>query len=287
MKKLICLIAVLAIAFPASAALTPWADIWLNSAYHSTNGERNTFNAFLTRSEGKFGVRLIDAIPGFAVDPYLAYYVVSSQDQKYWNNNLAVGPGIRVLPFLGFESTSWANEWLPDLKFFAETLNLSILSDQTTADKDKVKLTDSRFGVDVWHEWNLKEVDDKAPWAEVWGNASYRQTNFFAEANNFPGNQFRTYLIYLQTKFGIHMSGGIRPYLATYLTTCGVSKSWLNNLYYGIGLRMEPFREQKDAPDILKKFKMFVEVLGIAWLKENEGRPANDTRFGIDLTFGR
>ncbi|MFA4967453.1 MAG: hypothetical protein WC624_04470 [Candidatus Margulisiibacteriota bacterium] len=274
-------------AVPAIADLTPWADIWLNSAYHSTNGERNTFNSFLTRSEGRFGVRLADAIPGFAIDPYVAYYLVNSQDQNYWNNNLAVGPGVRILPFLGYQSTSWANEWLPDIKIFSEALTLTTLNDQATADRDKVKLTDSRFGIDLWHEWNLKDIDYKVPWAEIWGNASYRQTNFFAEANNFPGNQFRTYLVYLQTKFGVHMTGGIRPYLATYLTTCGASKSWLNNLYYGVGLRMEPFREQKDSPEIMKKFKMFIEVLGVAWLKENEGRPSNDIRFGVDLTFGR
>ena len=267
--------------------IVPWADFWTNAGYHSTNGERNNFNSFVLRSEGKFGIRVGEAVPGMAIDPYLAYYGVVSQDQNYWNNNVALGAGLRILPFLGYQSTSWQDEWLNDVKFFVEALSLSILNDQATADRDKVHTTDSRIGVDVWHEWNLKDIDPNVPWAEVWGNLVYRDTNFFAEANNFPGNQFKTYLLYLQTKWGMHLSGGIRPYLCSYLTYSGVPKSWLNSFYYGAGLRMEPFREQKDSPDILRKFKMFVEVLGISWLKENDVRPASDVRFGVDFTFGR
>jgi hypothetical protein len=193
----------------------------------------------------------------------------------------------RSLPFISVQGDNWTNEWIKDTKLFVEALNFSILSDQATASRDKVKLVDSRIGVDLWHEWNLKDIDASVPWAEIWGNLSYRQTNFIAEANNFPGNTFNTYLLYLQSKWGLHMSGGVRPYLCSYLTYSGVSKSWLNNLYYGVGLRMEPFREQKESPELLKKFKMFVEVTSIAWLKDNEGRPMSDLRFGIDLTFGR
>lgn len=277
----------LGIISPSLGELTPWVDIWANSAYLTTNGERNNFNSFLLRSEGKAGIRLAEDVAGLALDPYLAYYGVTSQDKDYWNNNVALGGGVRLMPFLNYQGTDWTNEWFKDIKIFAEALRLTILNDQSIADRDRVKLNDARFGLDAWHEWNLKEIDPKVPWAEVWGNLSYRQTNFIAEANNFPNNQFNTYLLYLQTKWGMHLGGGIRPYLCSYLTYSGASKSWLNSFFYGIGLRMEPFREQNDPPEILRKFKMFVEVLGVSWLKENEGRPISDLRFGIDFTFGR
>ncbi|HTY13759.1 MAG TPA: hypothetical protein VMD02_06190 [Candidatus Omnitrophota bacterium] len=284
----VSIIIMLAAGAAAFADITPWADIWTNAGYHSTNGERNNFNSYLLRSEGKFGVQLNAAGPNMAIEPYLAYYGVISQDPHYWNNNVALGAGVRMLPFFSYESSSWANEWLKDVKLFVETVNLTILNDQVSADHDQLKYTDSRWGLDLWHEWNLnKDIDTGMPWDEMWLNLSYRQTDFMALANNFPGDQFNTYLLYLQNKFGMHLSGGIRPYLVTYLTTAGVSKSWLNSLYYGVGLRMEPFRDQKDPPEILRKFKMFVEVLNIAWLKENEGRPGTDLYFGVDLTFGR
>lgn len=288
MKKLLLISLAFVLLFgTAKAEIIPWTDLWTNAAYHSTNGERNNFNSFVLRSEGKFGIRIAEGTTGVAIDPYLAYYGVLSQDLNYWNNNVAVGAGIRVLPFLSYQGTGWQNEWINDVKFFVEALSLSVFNDQSTATRDKVHTSDSRIGIDVWHEWNLKEIDPNVPWAEVWGNLAYRDTNFFAEANNFSGNQFRTFLLNLQAKCGMHLGGGIRPYLATYLISSGASKSWLNNLYYGAGLRMEPFREQKDSPDILRKFKMFIEVLSVAWLKESEGRPSTDLRFGVDLTFGR
>ncbi|KAF0134937.1 MAG: hypothetical protein FD145_318 [Candidatus Saganbacteria bacterium] len=269
----------------AFGAVVPWADIWTNTGYLTTNGESNNFSAFLLRSEGKVGLRAEESI--IPLEPYVAYYGVLSQDKNYWNNNCAYGAGLRLMPFTSYQSTDWTNEWIKDLKLFSEVLRMSVLNDKATADVDKIKTSDFRVGVDVWHEWNLKEIDNKAPWAEIWGNLSYRQTSFFAEANNFPNNQFNTYLLYLQSKWGMHFDGGIRPYVCSYLTYSGVPKSWLNSFYYGLGLRVEPFREQKDPPEMLKKFKMFLEVLGISWLKENEGRPSSDFRFGVDFTFGR
>jgi hypothetical protein len=274
---IICAIMIL----PAPAAeISPMADVWTNAGYHSTNGERPSFNSFNLRSEGKFGLRISDGIPGTGIEPYVAYYGVASQDPNYWNNELSLGGGLRIFPFLGYQGRGWADEWLRDVKFFAESLNLTVLNDRTTAINDKIATTDSRFGADVWHEWNLKDIDANAPWAEVWGNFSHRQTNL-------TNTQFDTWLVYLQTKYGSHLSGGIRPYLASYLTYSGAPQPWYNNWYYGVGLRMEPFLEQKDPPELLRKFKMFLEVLGIAWLKEPTTRPTAELVFGIETTFGR
>lgn len=272
--------------FPSAARaadLVPWADVWTNLGNYGTNGERSNFNSFVLRSEGKFGVHLPTGISNINLSPYLAYYGVYSQDKNYWNNELATGFGLRTYPLANFPGDSWTNEWIKDIKVFVEVLNLSVLQDKATATTNEVRTNDFRVGVDLWHEWNLNEPDPKYPWAEVWGNLSYRDTNFIDKY--IP--KFKTYLLYLQTKFGAHMAGGVRPYVVSYLTSSSRPEAWYNSWYYGVGVRFEPFREQKDPPEVLRKFKMFVEVLGISWLQNKDSRPANDARFGIDFTYGR
>lgn len=284
MKKLGAFILALGLlAAAAGAQVEPWADVWTNLANYSTNGERSNFNSFVLRSEGKFGFHLPTGLANFNLDPYVAYYGVYSQDKNYWNNELAYGGGLRFYPFTNFVGDNWANEWIRDVKVFVETLNLMVLQDKTNATNNEVKTTDFRVGLDLWHEWNMKEPDNKYPWAEVWGNLSYRDTNFIDKY--IP--RFKTYLLFLHTKLGVHLAGGVRPYLATDLTMSSRPEAWYNSLYYGAGVRFEPFREQKDPPEILRKFKMFVEVMGISWLQQRDSRPTSDMRFGIDFTYGR
>lgn len=286
MKRLLGLLVLLLLfsSVARAAEVAPWADVWTNLGNYSTNGERANFNSFILRSEGKFGFHLPTGIPNLNLSPYLAYYGVYSQDKNYWNNELATGFGLRTYPLANFAGDSWTNEWIKDIKVFAEVLNLTVLQDQTTATTNKVTTNDFRIGLDLWHEWNLNEPDNKYPWAEVWGNLSYRDTNFTDK--DIP--KFKTYLLYLQSKNGIHLPGGVRPYIANYLTVSSCPEPWFNRWDYGMGVRFEPFREQKDPPELLRKFKMYMEVLGISWLAQKDPlRPQNDMRFGIDFTYGR
>jgi hypothetical protein len=137
----------------------------------------------------------------------VAYYgVSSSNDPNYWNNNVAYGGGLRIMPFTSASPEGWYDEWVPDLKFFYESLSISFLKDAATATANNVKTQDYRFGIDLWHEWNLNEgMNKRLPWNEMWLNASYRDTDFATF------NYFRTYLVYLQNRMGLHLSGGIRP----------------------------------------------------------------------------
>ena len=288
MKRIIGLVVILLCLSSAppeagAAEIAPWADVWTNLGNYGTNGERANFNSFILRSEGKFGFHLPTGIPNINLSPYLAYYGVYAQDKNYWNNEVATGFGIRTYPLANFAGDSWMNEWIKDIKVFAEVLNLSILQGQATATTSEVKTNDFRVGLDLWHEWNLNEPDNKYPWAEVWGNLSYRDTNFIDKY--IP--KFKTYLLFLHTKMGVHLPGGVRPYLTTDLTASSRPEAWYNSLYYGVGVRFEPFCEQKDPPELLRKFKMYMEVLGISWLAQKDSRPQNDMRFGIDFTYGR
>ncbi len=222
---------------------------------------------------------------GMTAMPYVVYYGVTGQDPNYWNNNFAYGFGVRAMPFTGVETKSWATEWIRDTKLYAEILSLSFLKDETTAMNNKVKTDDFRYGIDIWHEWNLQNVNRKYFWGEMWARADYRNTNFYDPQTM---GKFQDYVGYLQLKIGRHLLGGVRPYIAGYLTVSGTKVVWLNSLYYGLGIRMEPFREQEDVPQILKKFKMFIEGLKISWLADQDpSRPTSDIRFGVEFTYGR
>lgn len=269
--------------------LTPWADIWGNGAYYTTNGEDKNFRGVLLRSEGRFGIQLGT---GTTALPYIVYYGVSGQDPNYWNNNLAYGVGVRAVPFSSAETKSWAFEWVRDIKIYGEILSLSFLKGDEIAKANKVKTDDFRYGIDIWHEWNLNNIDRKYFWAEMWGRIDYRNTNFVDPTNKYADgtsmDKFQTYVGSMQLKIGRHLMGGVRPYIAGYYTTSGSKAVWLNSLYYGLGLRMEPFRDQEDAPVLLRKFKMFVEALKITWLGDKDpSRPTSDFKFGVEFTYGR
>jgi len=267
----------------AYAEVTPWADVWCNGAYYTTNGEDKNFRSTLLRSEGRFGFKLEDNSPA---TPYVVYYATLGQNENYWNNEFAYGVGVRALPFSSAEVKGPLLEWIKDIKLYGEILTLTFLKDGDTAKANKVKTDDFRYGIDVWHEWNLQNINRNLFWGEMWGNVSYRNTNFFDPMSGM--DKFQTYLGYLQLKIGRHLFGGVRPYAAGYLTTSGNPQPWLNSFYYGLGIRMEPFREQENAPEILRKFKMFVEGLKISWLADQDPtRPTSDVRFGIDFTYGR
>ncbi len=290
MKKiLIFIIFIFVLIFPVladdtatpEAGLTPWADVWANASYYKTNGENSNFRGMLLRSEGRFG---LSAGAG-TITPYFVYYGVTGQDPNYWNNNLATGFGVRVTPFSGIETKNWATEWIRDVKLYGEILSLTFLKDDKTAIANKVKTDDLVYGVDIWHEWNLNNIDRKYFWAELWTRVSYRNTNFY---DPYTMDKFQTYIGFLQLKIGRHLAGSIMPYITADLSLSGSKAVWLNSLYYGLGLRMEPFLDQDDAPAMLKKFKMFVEYLKIDWLADQDPtRPTSDLRFGIELTYGR
>lgn len=259
-----------------------WADVWTNASYNLTNGESQDFRAGILRSQGKFGVRLAENSPA---SPYVAYYLTLSQNNNYWNNNIAGGFGVRAMPFSSYEYKGWAIEWIKDIKLYAEVLSMAFLTGRATAEANKVKNTDFLYGIDIWHEWNLRNIDPNVCWAEMWSNISYRDTNFYDPTSL---DKFQSYVAFMQLKIGRYFTGGIMPYLASYLNISGVKKVYLNNESFGIGIRMEPFLNQETAPELLRKFKMFVEAISISYIAEQDPtRPTSDTRFGFEFTYGR
>lgn len=268
---------------PSFSELRTFTELWQNAAYYETNLEKNNFASVLGRYEGKLGVYLLDT----PLQIYGVYYGTASQSEDYWDNSLYAGVGVRFKPFEQYQSSGWTDEWIRDLKIFYENLGSSYLKGSASAEAAKLARTDQRAGFDLWHEWNLDKPDQTLPWGELWANLSYRDTNFGWE-------DFKSYVLYLQPKIGRHLGRGLEAYLRADIVASGksgASYSYLNAADYGLGLRLEPWRNSADANEWLKKFKFFAEVLGVSYLKDKPANPdlnvSRDIRFGIDFSYGR
>lgn len=274
------LLAVLIVSSLYGAAFSetrPFAELWNNVSYYDTNIQSKGFSSVLGRFEGKLGLYLFDT----PFQAYGAYYVTASQTSNYWDNALYYGYGLRFKPLEGYRGSGWYNEWIRDVKVFAESLSSTFLKDAAPSGEAR---SDIRYGLDLWHEWNLDKPDLTNYWGEVWSNLSFRSTNF-------SSTDFNGYIFSFQPKIGKHLGHGIEAYLKTDITLSDKSSYWLNVADYGLGIRFEPWRETTDKDSLLKKFKMFAEVLSVSYLRDKPTDPnknvASDVRFGIDFSYGR
>jgi hypothetical protein len=266
----------------AAAELKPFAELWNSLAYYDTNIERKGFSSLLGRFEGKLGFNLFDS----PLQVYGVYYGTSAQSNDYWDNSIYTGAGVRLKPFEQYKGSGWTDEWIPAVKIFAEGLNANYFKGAASAEADKARSSDTRYGLDLWHEWNLDKPDESLPWGELWANLSYRDTNFGWE-------DFKNYIFYFQPKFGRHLGRGVEAYLRADVVASGKEGPnyyFLNVADYGVGLRFEPWRNS-GANEFLQKFKMFVEVLGVSYLKDKPSSADktvnSDVRLGIDFSIGR
>ncbi|MDD4179702.1 MAG: hypothetical protein PHH14_06635 [Candidatus Margulisbacteria bacterium] len=279
MKKWLLSLLIALLLAGATLAETRWFfETWEDIRYCESNVEQKGFSSIIGYYQGKLGVYLFDT----PVQVYGALYGVASQNSAYWNNSVAAGPAIRVFPLQGFKSEQWYLDWVPSTRIFCESLNISYQKNAASGEANKT--SDLRTGIEVYHEWNLDKPDLNEYWGEVWLNLSYRTTNF-------SWTDFNNYILYFQPRIGRHLGRGIEPYLKLDLTYSGKSDYWLNVATYGAGIRFEPWRLDERAPEILREFKMFAEILGNSYLWDKPTNPnqnvTSDARFGIDFSMGR
>jgi hypothetical protein len=252
----------------AGSATPFFLEMWNNLAFYDTNLEKPRFAALLGRFEGKFGLNVFH----LPLQVYGTYYGAASQSPDYWNNYLYSGAGVRIV-------------WLPGVNFFYEELGSSYSKNSVSA--EGLAKRDTVYGVEIWHEWNLDKPDLRKPWAELWLKLMHRETNFGWEP-------FRSYVYYLQPKVGIHLNDEIEAYLRADVTGSGKEAPdyyFLNIADYGIGIRFEPMRRVSSANDLFRKFKMYAEILSVAYLKnpppDTTKNVSSDVRFGVEFTYGR
>lgn len=263
----------------ALAEIAPFGEFWNNVAYYDTNIEKQGFTSVLGRFEGKLGLNLLE---NPLLQVYGAYYTAASQSEDYWDNYLYTGPGIRIRPFVGYKAAGWYDEWIPGVKFYYEALSASYY--KNTASGEANKRSDTRYGLDLWHEWNLDAPNLDDFWGELWSNLSFRSTNF-------DWTDFNGYIFYFQPKLGRHLGQGVEVYLRGDLTTSDKTSYWLNVMDYGLGIRLEPWRETANPDEFIRKFKIFAEALSISYLKDKPTDPnktvSSDFRVGVDFSWGR
>lgn len=260
-----------------------FAEIWNNVAYYDTNLEKKRFAMLLDRFEGKAGVNL-GRVPA---QLYGVIYLVTSQDENYWNNSAFYGGGARLFPFKYYQGKTWANQWLKGVRVFIESLTSNYQKDASTAKANNLAINDTRWGIEVWHKWNLDQPDMSYPWGELWANLSHRQSNF--DSTDFEG-----YLLYFQPKFGMHLGQGIEPYLRYDLALSARAKTtyyYYNIADYGFGVRFAPWRGSTEAMEVFKEFKMYAEVLNVNYLKTQptdlSKKVSSDVKFGVEFSYGR
>jgi hypothetical protein len=292
LKKAIIAALLAAVLFkPSLAEMRPFTELWNNFAYYDTNLERQGYNSVLGHYEGKLGLWVLDT----PLQVYGAYYGTTSQSGDYFDNSLFYGAGVRAKPFeTVFPGTNWTDEWLRDVKVFAESLSADYTRGKVSAEAAGLAKTDVRYGFDLWHEWNLDKPDEAQLWGELWSNLSYRTTNFGWSLVTGEAPSFNNYIFYFQPKLGKHLGRGIEAYLkadVVYSGQSGPDFYFLNEADYGLGVRFEPWRNIETANELLRKFKMFFEVLSVSYLKDKPADPnqvvERDVRFGIDFSYGR
>jgi hypothetical protein len=107
----------------------PWAEVWSNLSYHSTNFNQKDFNAYIFNLQPKWGIYLNPADEGLT-EPYVkADLIISSKTGATWDylNRADVGLGIRFEPFRKGDPDE-INPLIFKFKAFGEVLAVTYLN---------------------------------------------------------------------------------------------------------------------------------------------------------------
>jgi hypothetical protein len=124
-----------------------WGELWAHASYRQTDfsaKDKNglDYDTYLAFFQPKVGFYLWKAFNTISIEPYFkADAMMSGRDYPYLNN-LALGVGLRVRPFMGGYLFGIDFRALKQFKFFAETESVSYFRDQGDIDHD------FRFGFD-------------------------------------------------------------------------------------------------------------------------------------------
>jgi hypothetical protein len=221
-------------------------------------------------------------------DPFVGV-TVSALKGIDWENRADGMAGIEWRPLKRVDSLPVGLGWLHQVRLYAATYSAEYLRD--AAAFAARPHGDVRVGAELYRECNLYSGGEAAEspfWAEVWGDVSWRRTNFVV-------NDFRAWTAALVPKIGVRLPPGaelaLMPYVTGEVSATQRTEWWQNRALAGLGLRLMPFRHHfGPLADLLRGGRLYVEELWlVSTLKDPipDGVPPRDLRVGGTFVINR
>lgn len=215
-------------------------------------------------------------------EPYITSSLNLLKDIN-WENRLNYGAGIewRSLSTVAFLDNPLLN-WAKQLRFYVLYLHSKYLQYEDSWDWRPT--TDFRYGVELYKESNFYNTD--LFWLEIWGDLSWRNTNFFVK-------DFNSWTFAFVPKVGIKLLPErevcIMPYITGEISSTRRTEFWQNRILAGGGIRLMPFRwNDSKMYFLIKGLRLYVENLWLINYMKDEA-PATiskyDIRFGINYAI--
>lgn len=227
------------------------------------------------------------------VSPYLKGVITLSNHTQLPEENVlvyGVGLELRLIPMPCTNSDSvWGNR-IGHIRLYGEYLKADFLRRKVGS---WIPLEDWRFGAEMWRELNVElgartmnpsALTDRL-WAELWGDVSYKRSNFFLE-------DYDSWTSALVIRAGIRFPEMdptrdvfLMPYAMLEHSSSQRRFAWQNRMLSGVGVRVMPFPHALTT--WLRRFRFFAEY---AWMVQHyaddslPGTPDNDLRVGFSFS---
>lgn len=264
-------------------------------SYRSTDFSRVDYESVVGWTELRAVLRykaLVNdrVLRSFLFEPYVKGTLAASENSYFWENNFAYGPGLEnrfLEEVTGLDDSRIA--WMKNIRLYVEYLAISygdVEIEKDTPDHDL------RAGIDLWKEWNIPPLTARSNiWGEVWGNASWRETNF-------SKSDYQTYVCGLMGRVGPRFSAPVvesegilldlLPYVILEASTTGTANFWENGYSAGGGVRLMPvfkWGKDRDQQLILRIYAEWLTNLGYFKGEADPETPDHDVRVGINFSY--
>lgn len=206
-----------------------------------------------------------------------------------WENRLDAVAGLEWRPLKRTTLPEGPARWLNQLRLYASQYQSAYLRDGS--DFAWRPHGDTRVGAELYRECNMfpaNSANESLLWAEVWGDVSWRRTNYVED-------HFQSWTAAFVPKVGLRFPRGRAAALMLYasgeFSKTQRSEPWQNRMLAGGGVRVMPFRWHEGAlTDVLRGARIYVEEL---WLVKEFNEPVGtltpkrDVRFGVSFVVNR
>jgi len=261
-------------------------------SWRKTNMSRNDYNGVVGWFENRVVMKTLK-IPYLAsIDIFGRITPEISTHSTPWENRLVYGGGAewRILEEIDFLQNTPELSWLAAIRLYFSYVEFVPIKD----DYDGYHY-DNRFGIGVYKDYGFPVQDEEGGswdpeeiiWYELWGDVSWRKTDFSSEL-------FESWLGGTSLKLGakwpyLSTATPLMPYFIFDLSASEKSYSYQNRLIIGGGLRLMPFRAYEyEGYEWLYNIKIYGEYLNtVSYFKDDPdaGSPRYDFRAGVAFSY--